>query len=457
MNSSQLDSKRKKLRTLLAEQSISQKTVTKKGFDRSQLPEYAKQTYDQAMSSTSLRHTESVMFSKWLAAIEGDNAYSFEVPRLAQQVPVVPVRRHDGKEMKLLNFGSYNYLGYSTHPDVKQAAKDAIDQYGVGAASSPILSGTMQIHLQLEQALLDFYGLPDRGVSLFSSGYGVNLGAISSYVKKGHRVILDSACHVSILEGAQLSGANIQYFKHNDTKNLRVLLEKAEYTGIRTLVCTEGVFSADGDYGKLKEISAICKENQAALLVDEAHSILVAGQRGRGASEALGVLEDVDLICLTFSKGFGAIGGAVIAKKELTRYINWYAKCRMFSCALDPAATGALVKVLELVHLPDGDARRQRLHKNAQMLRDLLKDHVSLGASETWVVPVFYNHGDLTFVLNDFLQKRGLDTSIMQFPAVPINEARIRLFVTAEHTPQQLRECAQIIREAADYFGFLTK
>lgn len=443
-----LEEKRARVRDMLA------KKNNAGGFSLDQLPEYAKLTYDMASSSTSIEHAESIRFSAWLDEIQADGRYSFEMPRMGGQVSEVEVERDDGLRLRLLNFGSYNYLGFGMHGDVIEAAKSALDKYGLGAASSPILSGTLALHRELEASLLDFYGLPDRGVSLFSSGYGVNTGVIPAFIKQGQYVILDRAAHVSIQEGAQLSKAQVLYFQHNDPANLDAVLSRISSEQTRMLVCTEGVFSADGDVGALREIVAVCKKHGAALLVDEAHSILVAGATGRGACELEGVLEDVDLIVLTFSKGFGGVGGALIAKREMTRYVNWYARCRMFSCALDPAVAGGLVKVLELARSADGDVRRKRLADNAELLRSLLRPFVDIGKSETWVVPVFYRHGEMTFALNDFLQRRGLDTSIMQFPAVPKDEARIRMFVTSEHTHEQLRRAARIIREAAEHFGF---
>jgi 7-keto-8-aminopelargonate synthetase-like enzyme len=449
-----LEEKRRRVREMLREQSMPRSGSGTAGFDLARLPDYARLTYDLASTSTSVEHAESRHFSAWVDEVEADDAYSFEVPRLGGQRPELEVERSSGLRLRLLNMGSYNYLGYSTHPDVIEAAKAALDRYGLGAASSPILSGTLKIHCELEQALLDFYGLEEYGVSLFSSGYAVNAGVIPAFIKQGHYVILDRSAHMSIQEGAQLSKARILYFNHNDPGNLDAVLARIAPERVRMLVCTEGLFSADGDFGRLRELVVVCKRHGAAILVDEAHSILIAGDRGRGVCEAEGVLDQVDLIVLTFSKGFGGVGGALIARREMARYVNWYAKCRMFSCALDPAVTGGMVKVLELVRNVDGALRRQRIRENAALLRDLLLPYVDIGKSESWIVAVFYYHGELTFVLNDFLQRRGLDSSIMQFPAVPKDTARIRLFVTSEHTGEQLRRVASIVRDAADHFGF---
>jgi glycine C-acetyltransferase len=339
------------------------------------------------------------------------------------------------------------------------AAKTALDRYGLGAASSPVLSGTLELHTELERALADFVGLPDRGVSLFSSGYAVNTGTISAVVHQGHHVVLDRNAHASLLEGAQLSKATIWYFRHNDVEDLERVLATIAAQGRRTriLVGTEGVFSADGDFGRLKEIAAVCEKHDAWLLVDEAHSMLVAGENGRGVAEAQGVLDKVGLLVVTFSKAFGAVGGALIAHKEIAQYVNWYAKCRMFSCAIDPAATAGVLKGLELGRSADGAARRKRLLDNAERFRTRLRERVSIRDSDSWIVPVHYGTERLTMPINDFLQRRGLDSSIMQFPAVPKQESRIRLFVTSEHTEDQLERAAKIVFEAAEQFGFLAR
>ncbi|MGH8547598.1 MAG: aminotransferase class I/II-fold pyridoxal phosphate-dependent enzyme [Methylococcales bacterium] len=237
-------------------------------------------------------------------------------------------------------WGLYEYAGRST--------KGALDQYGLGAASAPVTSGTFDLHKRLERALVAFLGLGGRGVSLFSSGYGVSTGTISAYMKPGSYIVLDRSAHMCMLEGAKLSGAKILYFRHNNIDHLKSILTRIADGNARILVCTEGVYSADGDYGRVADILEAPHRVRAKVLVDEAHSMLVAGPNGRGVSEAQGVLEAVDSIVVTFSKALGGVGGALIANKALTQYVNWYARCRMFSCALDPAVTGGMIKILEL-------------------------------------------------------------------------------------------------------------
>ena len=417
-------------------------------------PEYYDYTYDMFIASIDGESSEAARFSEWIDAAERDGVYAFEVPRLGGQTPLVRARRHDGTLLELLNFSSYNYLGYSTHPEVIDAAKDALDRYGLGAASSPVQAGTSELHQALERQLIEFMGLPDRGVSLFSSGYAVNTGTISAVMKRKHHIVVDKSAHMSILEGAQLARSKVHYFEHNDVADLKRILEEISPVASRILVCTEGVFSADGDFGRLSEIVPLAKSYGARVLVDEAHSFLLYGKHGRGVAEAHGVLDQIDNFVITFSKALGGIGGALIAKKELARYVNWYARCRMFSCALDPAVTAGVTRALQLASSSDGAARRDRLLRNAAHLRTALAPHVDIGRSTSWIVPVIYGPENLTIPLADSLLRAGLDGSVMSFPAVPVNEARVRMFVTSEHTEGQLARGADIVRRAAAELGF---
>ncbi len=418
---------------------------------------YADYTYDMFMMNMSADLEEIDLFGEWFNILNDKNIYTFEAVRDAAQKPEIDLARKNGAPVHIINLSSYNYLGFSYHPEVIKAAQDAVAQYGLGASSSPVLSGTYKIHQELEHALVNFFGLPDRGVSLFTAGYSVNLGVISAFIKPGNVVLMDQASHMSIVEGAKLSGGEALYFRHNDMAHLEELLKAKCDDFTRVLVCVEGVYSGDGDFGNLKEVVRLAKQYGAFTLVDEAHSALIAGDNGRGVCEMQGVLEEVDLYVMTFSKAFGGVGGAVYAKKNIVNYINWYAKCRMFSCALDPAVTGGMVKVIELAGTPLGYERRARLHANAAYFRNLLKGKVNLGVSDAWVVIVNFGSEKKTLALNDYLQKTGLDTSIIQFPAVPKNDARIRMFITSEHTQEQLAKAAEIILSAAEKFDFLLK
>lgn len=419
-------------------------------------PQYLDKTYDMFLGSIDGEQAETIRFSEWMDEVVADDAYAFEASRGGPQGPELDVRRANGRPLRVINMSCYNYLGLGYHRDVIDAAKAALDRYGLGAASSPVQSGTFEVHRELEQSLARFYGVPGRGVSLFSSGYAVNTGTISALMKRHDHIVMDRAVHMSMLEGAQLSRASVSYFEHNDADDLAAVLKRVSTGSARVLVCAEGVYSADGDFGALREIVTTAKRHGAKVLVDEAHSFLVGGPNGRGIAEEAGVLEDIDLYVVTFSKALGGVGGALIAPQPVVRYVNWYARCRMFSCAIDPAVTAGVLKALEIAAGPEGRARRARLHANAAHLRSRLAGVVDLGRSKSWIVTVMYGDEERTIPLMDMLQREGVDAGLMQFPAVPINEARIRLFVTSEHTTEQLDRAAAVLADAAGRLGFRT-
>ena len=415
---------------------------------------YTEYSLDMFSRSTGQDHAEIMQFNRWREDVNKANKYTFEVPHLGPQTPEITVQRESGDKYNLVSFASYNYLGYSYHPEVIKSAKDALENYGLGATGSPLLNGTFQIHKELEDKITKFYSQEDYGVSLFSSGYGANLGTISAFIHKGDHVVLDRSSHASLIDGAVLSQGKISLFRHNDAEFLEKVLKRLDYENSRILVCCEGVYSTDGDYGTLRDIIDVSKKYGAAVLVDEAHSLLVAGEKGRGVCEEQEVLSDADMIIATFSKSFGGVGGCLYAKKKVTNYINYYARSRMFSCALDPGVTGGLIKSVELAGNSDGDERRKRIADNANYLRSKLNGHVDIGTSSSWIIPIIYGDERLTLPLSDYLQKNGIDISLMTFPAVPKNKSRIRAFVTSEHTQEQLDIGAEIILKAAKEYKF---
>ena len=415
---------------------------------------YTEYTLDMFSRSSGKNHAEIKQFNQWRNEIINADKYTFETPHLTPQTPEIGVRRIHGDEHKLFNFSSYNYLGYANHPEVINAAKDALDKFGLGATGSPLLNGTFDIHKQLEDALTEFFGQEGYGVSLFSSGYGANIGVVSSYIHKGDYVVLDHSSHASLIDGAVMSQGTIKLFRHNDAEFLERILKRIAKENRRILVCVEGVYSTDGDYGNLKDIVSVTKKYGASILVDEAHSLLVAGATGKGAVEQFDVLADVDLLIGTFSKSFGGVGGCLYAKQELINYVNYYARSRMFSCALDPAVTGGVLKALELSSGPDGDKKRKRIVENADYLRSLLKNKVDIGTSQSWVIPIIFGDERKSLPLGDWLMRKGYDFSIMMFPAVKKNKSIIRAFVTSEHTKEQLEGCAEALIDAAKEYEF---
>lgn len=418
-------------------------------------PDFTRQSYDMFMPGADPGLGEIRRFNAWVESSIAAGRYTFETPRREAQRPENVLVREDGERLPVINVASYNYLGLSYHPEVIAAAKAALDRYGLGVSSSPIAGGTILLHAELEQALVDFLGLPGRGASLFTTGYNVNTGTLSAIIKPGGHVVLDAAAHMSLVEGAQLTRGEVHTFAHNDLGDLERILRGITRDGPkRILVCAEGVYSSDGDYGDLAGIVSVARRHGAMVLVDEAHSVLATGPGGRGVAARQGVLGEIDFFVVTFSKALGALGGAVICRRDIARYINWYARCRLFSCGLDPAVTSGVLQALRLGAADLGEARRARLRANAARLRDRLGGRVRLIESDSWIVPVIYGSDERTLLLTDHMQRAGLETSIVQYPAVPRHLSRMRLFVTSEHTPEQIDRAAAIIVEAARTFGF---
>ena len=259
-----------------------------------------------------------------------------------------------------------------------------------------------------------------------------------------------------LIDGAILSQGNIKFFKHNDVDHLDRVLSRIDHRSSRILICTEGVYSADGDKGNIEGVLSVAQKYGATVLVDEAHSLLIAGPNGRGVAEEQGVLEGVDMLIGTLSKCFGGVGGFLFGREELVNYVSYYARSRMFSCAIDPAVTGGLIAALRLAAGSDGTKKRQRIQANSQYFRSKLKGKVNTGNSQSWIIPVIYGDERITIPLSNYLQHEGLEASLMMYPAMPKKQARIRLFVSAEHTHGQMNTGSEIILKAAEHFGFLT-
>lgn len=395
-------------------------------------------------------------FFSWAKSLEDDRIYGYESVSLDAASCANTIVRTTGEMFSQINIANYNYLGISSHPSVLNAAKKALYKYGLGACSSPLIGGGLMIHKQLEQRLIDFFGSSKKGVSLFTTGFNVNLGVIDAMMRKGTYIILDEYCHVSIIEGARLSGAEVLFFRHNDMSHLRSILEDLTAKKVRKLICSEGIFSADGNFGNIEQIVKLAKQYRAMTLIDEAHSILVCGQQGKGVSHNQGVLFEVDFLVITFSKALGGLGGAVITCEKNARYINYYAKCRMFSCALDPAMSGGVIQSLQLASGEYGDIQRERLQANTRYMRkSLSKSGIKvLGNSDSWIIPILYYDENITNEVNDYLQRQGIYCGLMMFPSVPRKQARIRLFITSKHTKQQMDKVADVLISAAKKFNF---
>src|ERR687887_1188176 len=294
------------------------------------------------------------------AAKQGDLLPYFRILE-SQAGPVVEM---EGRETIML--GSNNYLGLTTDERVKQAARDALEQYGTGVTGSRLLNGTTPLHMDLERELADWMGTED--VIVYTTGYQSNLGAISAILAPGDTVICDSGDRASILDGCKLSGARLRPFRHNRMDKLETMLERAASDGSGTLVVVDGVFSMEGDVCNLPPIVELCKRFGARLMVDEAHGVGVLGARGAGACEAFGLEDEVDLRMGTFSKSLASCGGFIAGPADVIDFLRIQSRAFLFTAAAVPAAVGAALAAVRICRSPEGPELFARLLDNARYL-----------------------------------------------------------------------------------------
>src|SRR6476661_7679657 len=322
--------------------------------------------------------------------------------------------------VKLVNLSSYNYLGLSYRPEVIEAAKAALDKYGLGAAGSPILSGTMNVHYELEHALARFKR--KEAVMVFPTGYSTNVGMISGLMRPGDWVIADQNAHASIVDGAILSKANVRFFRHNNPADLERKLKHA--TG-KKLVAIEGVYSMDGDVCPLPELVAVAKKYGARIMLDEAHSTFVYGPTGRGVAELYGLENDVDIHIGTFSKALGGQGGYIAGSRKLYNYLRGFARARVFSCALSPVVAAGVRKALEIAQREP--ELRDALWANVRHIRSRLDEAgVDVGDSTSQIVAIMVRNDRRVFEICHKLLGAGVYLQPVIYPAVAKHRSRFR-------------------------------
>ncbi|RAM62788.1 8-amino-7-oxononanoate synthase [Herbaspirillum rubrisubalbicans] len=347
--------------------------------------------------------------------------------------PQGPLLRVEGQD--LLSFCSNDYLGLANHPQIVAAAMTALQQYGMGASASALISGHSAAYETLEAELAAFVGLP--AALCFSNGYMANLGVIGALVGAGDTVIVDRLSHASLIDGARLSGASLKVFPHNDTARLEQVL--ARCPAGRKLVATDAVFSMDGDLAPLAELAAVCARQDAWLLVDDAHGLGVLGPQGQG-SLALAQVQAPHVIYMgTLGKAAGVAGAFVAGQRDLLAWIMQRARTYMFTTAHPPALAAATSASLGLIAKEDW--RRQRLRSLAAQLRQGLAGLPwTLLPSSTAIQPLIVGDNAAARALAAALRVRGLWVPAICPPTVPKATARLRISLSAAHTPAQVAQ-----------------
>jgi len=379
-------------------------------------------------------------FTQWHRA--GKWASALYEPELLAAAEARTTINYGGKSQSVINLGSYNYLGLARHPEVVQAAHEALNKYGMGACGSPMLSGMTDLHRELERRVAQFLRREDA--MLFNSGFGGALGTIAGLLRKTDVAVLDNRSHLSLRDGAVLARSRLDRFEHNDPASLDAALTRRG--GKRQLVIIEGIYSMDGDFGDLKALLDVAESHDASVFIDEAHSMLACGEHGRGAAEYFSVEDRIPLVYGTFSKAFAALGGFVTGAKETLDYLRFYAHPYVYSCALPPTVIAANLKALEIAtRQPE---LRKRLWENANYFRKALHGlGIDTGASTTYIMPIIIGDRERMYRLGHELRRRGLFVAPVDYPAVPQDRICFRACVTANHSRADLDEALNILED----------
>jgi 8-amino-7-oxononanoate synthase len=372
-----------------------------------------------------------------------------------------PLDKNDGPEAvldgrRVLMLGSNNYLGLTTHPKVREAAENAIREYGTSMTGSRLVNGSMKLHRELEDKLAAFMG--KEGALVFTAGYQVNLSTLSALLSNKKSVaVIDRNDHASIYDGVRLgqaAGARMARYKHNDPQSLdRCLGELAPEEG--ALVISDGVFSTEGEILRLPEMLPIIKKHGARVFIDDAHALGVIGPGGRGTAHHFGLADQVDLIGGTFSKSLASIGGWLVGDPKVLEYVRHFAPSFMFAASAAPACVAAAMAALDVMQ--EEGWRMEKLTENADyMRRELRRLGFDVGKSETSIVPVYIREDLRTiFLWKELLEEHGVYTNPFISPGVPPKQAMLRTSYMATHTREQLDRGLEAFEKAGKKFGVI--
>lgn len=385
---------------------------------------------------------------------------AYDAPQRAKAAGIYPYFRAISSEQdtevmmngkKVLMFGSNSYMGLTNHPKVIEAAVEATRKYGTGMAGSPFLNGTLTIHKDLEARLADFVGKEDA--MIYSTGFGVNLGVVSTLTGREDYIILDEQDHASIIEGRRLSFSNYLKYRHNDMDSLEAQLKKCDPDKVK-LIVTDGVFSMEGDVANLPEIVRLAKKYNATVMVDEAHGIGVFGRGGRGTCDHFGVTDDVDLIMGTFSKSLASLGGFIATDKTITNYLRHHSRSYIFTASVTPAATAAVNAALDIME--SEPERQEHLWKITKYALDNFRAMgCEIGHTSTPIIPLFIRDDYKTFRVTRDLLDEGVFVNPVVTPAVAPQDTLIRYSLMATHTEDQVQRSLEAIEKVFKKNGLL--
>jgi glycine C-acetyltransferase len=362
----------------------------------------------------------------------------------------------DGR--KVINLASNNYLGFATHPKLREAALAATREYGVGSGAVRTIAGTMRLHLELEEKIARFKGV--EACVVFQSGFTANAGTVSAILGKDDYIITDELNHASIIDGCRLSRAKILVFRHKDVAHAEEQLASVAKLPGKKLLITDGVFSMDGDIGPLPGLCDAAEKYGAIMMVDDAHSSGVLGRQGRGTIDHFGVHGRVDIQVGTLSKAIGALGGYVCGTKDFIEYLYHRARPFLFSTSHPPAVAATCIAAFDV--LEQEPQWMEQLWANARFFKKELGllgfniGGVNTPASETPITPIILGDGRATMEFSKAIFEQGVMGTGIAFPTVPEGKARVRTIVTATHTESELTEALEVLGRVGKKMGLIS-
>ena len=361
-----------------------------------------------------------------------------------------PVCLIDGREV--INLASNNYLGLTTHKSLRKAAIEAVRKYGAGAGAVRTISGTMKLHMELEEQIAKFKNV--EACVVFQSGFTANAGTVSAVLGKEDLIVSDELNHASIIDGARLSKATIKVFKHKYVADCeRILQENASFPG-RKLIITDGVFSMDGDIAPLPALCDLAEKYNCIMMVDDAHSSGVLGRNGRGTVDHLNCHGRVHIQVGTLSKAIGAMGGYVCGSRDLIDFLYLRARPFLFSTSHPPATAAACQAAFTLLDSPEGERLIKKLWANTKFFkRELKKRGFQFKVSETPIVPIHVGDAAKAFDFSRKLFDAGVYAPAVGYPTVAEGRARLRAIVTATHKREHLLKAADTLAEIGKQLG----
>jgi glycine C-acetyltransferase len=358
--------------------------------------------------------------------------------------------KFDGKEV--INLASNNYLGLTTHPKLREAAIEAIRKFGVGSGAVRTISGTMSIHMELEERIAAFKNV--EACVVFQSGFAANAGTVSALLTPEDHIISDELNHASIIDGCRLSRAKIHVFPHKDAAAAEKILAELDSVSGRKLLITDGVFSMDGDIGALPGLADAAEKHGAIMMVDDAHSSGVLGRNGRGTIDHFGLHGRVQVQVGTLSKAIGVLGGYVCGSRDLIEFLYHRARPFLFSTSHPPAVAAACLAAFDV--LEQEPERIDNLWDNTRYFKKgLTEAGFNTGISETPITPIIVGEAKMAHELSRELFAEGVLATGIGFPTVPKGKARVRTIVTATHTKAELDRALEVFRKVGKKLAIL--